>query len=181
METGPATHERYTRVAIALHWAIALAVIAQFAWGWWMTTIPKQPPGMRADAFNFHKSVGLTILALMLIRLAWRIAHRPPPFPPMPAWQAWTARFTHGTLYAALIAQPLAGYLGSAFSGYPVKYFGLALPQWAHKSDSAKELMSVLHLGISWVIAAAVLLHIAGALKHTIADRGRLLARMGLG
>ena len=181
MQSAPATQERYTRVAIVLHWVIALAVMAQFAWGWWMTTIPKQPAGLRADAFNFHKSMGLTILALMIVRLAWRLAHRPPPFAPMPAWQRWTARFTHWGLYAALIAQPLVGYLGSVFSGYPVRYFGIALPQWAHKNDSAKELMSVLHLGISWVIAAAVLLHVAGALKHTMTYRGRLLARMGLG
>lgn len=181
MESAPATQERYTAVAIVLHWAIALAVIAQFAWGWWMTTIPKQPPGLRADAFNFHKSLGLTILVLMVVRLAWRLTHRPPPLPPMPSWQRWTARFTHWGLYAALIAQASVGYLGSAFSGYPVRYFGIALPQWAHKSDSAKELMSVLHLGTSWVIAAAVLLHVAGALKHTMTDRGRLLARMGLG
>ena len=60
--------DRYTWTAIALHWLIAIVVIVQFKWGWWMQDIPKQPPGGRADAFNLHKSVGLTILALMIVR-----------------------------------------------------------------------------------------------------------------
>ena len=181
MQTGPATQARYTRVAIALHWTIALLVIVEFAWGWVMQGIAKNPPGLRAEAFNLHKSIGLTILALMLVRLAWRLAHRPPPFVPMPRWQAVTAHFTHGVLYAALLAQPVIGYLGSAFSGRPVKFFGAALPRWAAAHDGAKELMSTLHLATSWIIAAAVLLHIAGAMKHALVDNDGLLARMGLG
>ncbi len=172
----PATGVRYTVVAIVLHWAIAALVIGQFALGWWMQSIPKQPPGLRADAFNVHKSIGLTILVLMLARLAWRIANRPPPLPPMPSWQAMLARFTHGLLYAALIGQALVGYLGSAFSGYPVKYFGRSLPQWAARNDALKEWLSVAHLALGWVIAAALLMHVAGALAYAFIDRDRLLA-----
>ena len=181
MTLRPAAGERYTLVAIVLHWAIALLVIGQFALGMWMQSIPKQPPGLRADAFNVHKSIGLTILALMLARLAWRIAHRPPPLPPMPSWQAALARFNHGLLYAALIGQALVGYLGSAFSGYPVKYFGWTLPQWAARNDALKEWLSGAHVALAWVIAVAVLIHLAGALKHAFIDRDRLLARMGIG
>jgi cytochrome b561 len=156
-------------------------VIAQFTWGWWMQTIPKQPPGLRADAFNFHKSVGLTILALMTLRLAWRLLHRAPPLPPMPRWQAALARATHGGLYAALLVQPLAGYLGSVFSGYPVKYFGMTLPAWGARHDALKDLLSGVHLTVSWIIATLVLLHVAGAAKHALVDRDGLLRRMGLG
>ena len=130
--------ERYTRVAIALHWLIAVAVIGQFAWGWWMQDIPKQPVGPRVDAFNFHKSVGMTIFALMVIRLLWRIGHRPPPLPPMAAWQATAARANHVVLYAALLIQPLAGYLGSEWSGYPVKFFGIVLPRVGGKERGAE-------------------------------------------
>jgi cytochrome b561 len=175
------TSERYTRTAIVLHWLIALLVIAQFAWGWWMQGIPKQPPGVRAEAFNLHKSVGLTILALMVVRILWRLGHRPPRLPPMPPWQVWAARVTHGVLYAMLVIHPLAGYLGSEFSGYPVKYFGMTLPSWAGKNVALKDLLSVVHLATSWVIAAAVALHLAGALKHAVLDRDGLLARMGIG
>ena len=174
-------NSRYTRVAMALHWLIALLVIGQFAWGWWMQEIPKQPVGPRVDAFNLHKSVGMTIFALMVIRLLWRIGHRPPSLPAMPDWQAAVARSTHFVLYAALLIQPVLGYLGSEWSGYPVKFFGVTLPAWAGKNAVLKEAMSAAHLATSWVIAAAVALHVAGALKHALIDRDGLLARMGLG
>ena len=129
---------RYTRTAIALHWLIAALVILQFAWGWWMQEIPKQPVGPRVDAFNLHKSVGMTILALMVVRILWRIGHRPPPLPPMRSWQAQAARLTHIALYALLVVHPLSGYLGSEFSGFPVKYFGMTLPSWAGKNVALK-------------------------------------------
>ncbi len=172
---------RYTRTAIALHWLIAILVVAQFAWGWWMLSIPKQPVGTRADAFNLHKSIGLTILALMIVRLAWRIWHPAPVLPAMPPWQARIARITHVALYAVLLIQPLAGYLGSVWSGYPVKYFGMTLPAWGAHHEVLKEFLSTIHLGTSYAIATLVLLHLAGAAKHALVDRDGLVARMGLG
>jgi len=175
------TADRYTRTAIALHWLIAILVIAQFAWGWWMQGIPKQPMGPRVDAFNLHKSIGMTILALMIVRILWRVAHPPPPLPVMPEWQAIAARGNHLLLYAALLIQPLAGYLGSEFSGFPVKFFGLTLPSWAGKNAAMKDLMSTVHLTTSWVIAATVVVHVGAALKHAVVDRDTLLTRMGIG
>jgi cytochrome b561 len=171
--------DRYTRTAIALHWLIAAAVFVQVNWGWFMQAIPKQPPGLRADAFNVHKSIGLTILALMMVRLLWRWLHPAPPLPPMPPWQARLARITHVTIYAALFVMPLAGYLGSVFSGYPVKYFGVTLPAWGYRSEAIKSFMSGVHFAASFVLVAAVLLHIAGALKHWL-DGDGFVARMGL-
>jgi cytochrome b561 len=174
-------NNRYTRTAIALHWLIAVLVILQFAWGWWMQEIPKQPVGPRVDAFNLHKSVGITILALMVLRILWRIGHRPPPLPPMPPWQAQAARITHVALYALLVIQPLSGYLGSEFSGYPVKYYGMTLPSWAGTDAVLKEALSGVHLVTSWTIVVVVGLHVAGALKHALVDRDGLLSRMGIG
>jgi cytochrome b561 len=173
--------DRYTRTAIALHWLIAILVIVQFAWGWWMQGIPKQPVGPRVDAFNLHKSIGMTIFALMIVRILWRVGHAPPPLRGLPTWQASVARATHVLLYAALVIQPLAGYLGSEFSGFPVKFFGLTLPSWAGKNGAIKDLMSAVHLATSWVIAATVVLHVGAALKHALIDRDDLLARMGIG
>jgi cytochrome b561 len=173
---------RYSRVAIALHWLVAALVLGQFALGWLMQSIAKDPPGQRAAAFNFHKSIGLTLLALMLVRLAWRATHRPPPLPAtMPRWQSRLAHGTHWLLYATLLALPLAGYLGSEFSGYPVKYFGIALPQWLGKNPHAKDLMSLAHLTLTWVLAGAVVLHLAGVVKHGLVDDDGLLSRMGIG
>jgi cytochrome b561 len=160
---------------------IAILVIGQFAWGWWMQEIPKQPAGPRVDAFNLHKSIGMMILLLMALRLIWRAAHPPPPLPRMPSWQAATARGTHVLLYVALLAQPLIGYLGSEVSGYPVRFFGMTLPGWAGKHVALKEILSTVHLANGWLIATLVLAHVAGALKHALVDRDGLLARMGIG
>ncbi len=171
--------ERYTRTSVLLHWLIAAMVGVQFFWGWWMQSIAKQPVGPRVDAFNLHKSVGLTILALMLVRLAWRALHPPPALPPMPHWQQIAARANHALLYAVLIGLPLAGYLGSAFSGYPVRYFGMTLPAWAAKHEQLKELMSVAHLVLGWMLAFAVALHVAAVVKHAYESGPQLIARMG--
>jgi len=87
--------------------------------------------GLRAGWFNLHKSAGLTIAAVGLVRLAWRFTHRVavPGF--LPRWQQRAAQANHALLYVLMLLVPLTGYLGSAFSGYPVRYFGLALPAWA--------------------------------------------------
>ena len=169
----------YTTTAVVLHWLIAALVLGQFAWGWLMQEIPKSPPGLRADAFNLHKSIGLCLLPLVLFRLGWRLAHRPPPLPEMPAWQTALAKVTHAALYAALIVMPLAGYLGSAWSGYPVRWFGITLPAWAGSDPLLKEAMRTTHAVTSWVLLALVALHLAGALHHALRGDG-VAARMTL-
>ena len=170
--------ERYTRTAIVLHWLIAALVLFEIGWGWWMQDIPKQPPGVRADAFNLHKSIGLTLLLLMLVRVGWRFAHPPPPLPPMPAWNAWFAHANHGVMYVVLFALTIGGYLGSAWSGYPVKIFGVALPSWSKEQPALKELASIVHLVASWVLVVALTLHVLGTAKHAWIDRNGLLQRM---
>ena len=175
------TPARYTRTAMALHWLIAILVIGQFVWGWYMQTIPKQPVGLRVDAFNLHKSIGMTIFLLMVLRLAWRATHAPPPLLAMPRWQARAADASHILLYVVLIAQPVIGYLGSEYSGYPVKYFGMTLPGWAGKDVALKDFLSGAHLVNSWLLAGLVALHVVAAIKHALVDRDGLLARMGVG
>ena len=171
--------ERYTRTAVVLHWLIAALLLAECAHGWWMQEIPKQPVGFRADAFNQHKSVGLVLLALALIRLGWRLLHRPPRLPALPRWQAFLARSNHVLLYAMMFVLPLSGYLGSVFSGYPIKWFGLPLPAWGWNEPAIKELMSTVHLAASWVLLASTGLHVAGTIKHSLAG-DRVMARMSV-
>ena len=122
---------RYDRVAVALHWLIALLISFQVALGWWMQTIPKSPPGIRAGWFNFHKSIGITLALLVLFRIGWRLLHAPPQLPTCVAhWQRIAASWNHRALYACMLILPLSGYLGSSFTRYPVRYFGIALPRW---------------------------------------------------
>ena len=177
---GTAGCARYTATAVVLHWVIAALLIAEFAHGWWMQGIPKEPPGIRADAFNMHKSFGLVLLALALLRLGWRLAHRPPPFPPMPRWQAIAARANHVLLYAMMLAMPLSGYFGSVFSGYPIKWFGMALPAWSGGDPVLKESMSAVHLATSWILLVSLCLHVTGTVKHALAGDA-VMARMGIG
>jgi cytochrome b561 len=180
MSPSDPTPGRYTNTAIALHWLIAGLMVAEYAWGWWMQEIAKQPVGPRADAYNLHKSVGLVLLALTLVRLGWRLAHRPAPLVGLPAWQHWLAKATHATLYVTLLVIPLSGYIGSVFSGYPVKWFGITLPAWGWNDPAIKDAMSVVHSVACWVLVGATLLHVAGALRHALAGDGQLV-RMGLG
>src|SRR5579862_8974604 len=124
--SGARSHDaapRYTLTAALLHWTVAVVLIGLICWGWWMQSIPRQPLGPRVDAFNLHKSFGLLVLALVAVRVTWRAAHPPPSRPGEPAWQTRAAAFVHGALYVCLFIQPLSGYLGSAFSGFPVKWF----------------------------------------------------------
>ena len=169
--------DRYTRTAVLFHWVIAALLLVEVAQGWWMQEIPKQPPGLRADQFNLHKSFGLVLLALVLARLGWRLLHPPPAMPRVARWQLRAAKTNHTILYLAMLALPLSGYLGSVFSGYPIKWFGVTLPAWGSANPGVKELMSTVHWTVSWILVASTMLHIAGAFKHEMAGE-HVLARM---
>ena len=92
MMNSPDAGARYTKMALTLHWLIAALVVAQLTLGWWMIDIPKQPVGVRAFWFNLHKSIGMTIALLVLVRIAWRLRHPAPPLPLyVPAWQRRSA------------------------------------------------------------------------------------------
>lgn len=170
---------RYTRVAVTLHWLIAALVVTQLVLGWLMIEIPKQPVGVRAYWFNLHKSIGITIALLVLVRIAWRLRHPAPPLPAsVPAWQRRAAAASHALLYACLLGMPLVGFLGSTFSGYPIKYFGILLPQWGFKSPSLKDFFSAVHLGFAWIFMTSIALHTGAALKHLLINRDGVFWRM---
>ena len=171
---------RYTRTAVLLHWLIAALLLIEVAQGWWMQEIPKQPPGLRADQFNLHKSFGLVLMALVLARLGWRFLYPPPALQGVARWQWRLAKTNHTILYLAMLALPLSGYLGSVFSGYPIKWFGVTLPAWGSANPAIKDLMSIVHWTASWILVASTLLHIAGAFKHEMAGQ-HVLARMAWG
>ncbi len=169
---------RYPIAVIVMHWAIAVAVVGLVVMGWWMQTIPKQPVGPRADAYNLHKSIGLAALLLMAVRLAWRASHRPPELPSLPLWQARAAVAVHLLLYALMFIAALSGYLGSATSGYPVKLFGWVLPSWAAAHDAVKDACSLVHLASNWLLVAAIGAHVAATIYHQWVLRDGLFWRM---
>jgi cytochrome b561 len=164
---------RYANVAIALHWVVALLVIGQLFFGWYLTDVPRGGAG-RGTLVNLHKSIGLTIWLLVWVRLGWRWGHRPPPPAPFLAqWQRSAAAATHWALYACLFVMPLAGYLGSNFSKHGILLYGtVRLPPWGPDDKGVYEFFRNIHNGAAWVLAALVSIHIAAALYHAVVRDG---------
>ena len=171
---------RYGGVAILLHWLLALMIVGAFGVGLYMADLPVSPS--RLKLYNYHKWAGITILALSALRLLWRLTHRPPADPPMPAWQARAAHTTHGLLYALFFIVPLVGWAYSSAAGFPIVWFGvLPLPDFVPVDKALAEAIKPWHQRSAMLLAALVLLHVAGALKHHWIDRDGLLRRMGVG
>ena len=168
---------RYSRVAVGLHWVLALALTGSFGAGLFMTGLDTSPLKLRL--YNWHKWAGITILALSVVRLAWRLSHPPPADVPMPAWQRRTAHFTHWLLYGLFFAVPLAGWAYSSAAGFPVVLFGvLPLPDFVAANKALAEAIKPWHGNLAFALAGLVLLHAAAAIKHHVVDRDGLLGRM---
>lgn len=169
--------QRYGTVAQILHWLVVALVTAQVV----LAAIADElPRGVEKLAvMSRHKSVGITLLALVMIRIVWRLLDRPPPLPPMPRWQRIAAHASHRGMYALLIAMPLTGWMMSSSANRPVSWFGLVqIPDLVAPSESVNHLMHELHEGMAVVLLALVALHVAAALKHQFWDRDGLLWRM---
>ena len=168
---------RYTAPAIGLHWLLALMIVGSIALGVYMHELPFSP--FRLKLYNWHKWAGITILVLSFVRLAWRITHRPPPEPAMPAWQAKAAHATHHLLYALFFIVPLVGWAYSSAAGFPIVWFGvLPLPDFVPVDKALAEALKPWHERSAMLLAALVVLHVAGALKHQFIDRDGLTDRM---
>ena len=119
------------------------------------------------DYYNWHKSAGLLIGLLVLVRIGWRLTHRPPPALPMPRWQWLASRVAHAGLYVAMLVVPLSGYIASNFSKWGVKLFNrLELPPWGIESQAIYGVFNAIHGVGAWVLVALVAVHVAAALWH---------------
>ena len=174
---SPTRNARYTGVAMAFHWLLAAAIVGSFCVGLYMTSLPFSPA--RLKLYNWHKWAGVTILALSAARLLWRLTHRPPADLPMPRWQAAAAHGAHLALYALFFAVPLLGWAYSSAAGFPIVLFGvLPLPDFVAPNRELSVLIKPFHAWAAYALAAVVVLHVAGALKHHFIDRDGLLRRM---
>jgi cytochrome b561 len=169
--------DRYDPIAMALHWLLALAIVVTFSVGWYMQDLPLSPTKLKL--FNWHKWAGVTILTLSALRLLWRLTHRPPPDVPMPALQRRAAHAAHAALYVLFFAVPLSGWAYSSAAGFPIVLYGvLPLPDFVPVNRALSEAIKPLHGVLAWSLAAVVVLHVAGALKHVLIDHDGLLQRM---
>ena len=185
--------QKYTRVAVLLHWTIALLMLANVALG---LTVAWLPDGALSDtAIRFvidtHKSIGITVLGLAILRVLWRLTHRPPPLPAeFSGWERAAAHAAHVALYVLIFAMPLSGWLHDsawvAAASHPMYLYGLV--QWprigfimnldAATKEQLHSQFGALHTACSYALYGVLALHIAGALKHQWIDRHSVLRRM---
>ena len=173
--------QRYDRTAVALHWLLAVALATSFSVGLVMTELQNSP--FKLKLFNWHKWAGVSILALSLLRIAWRSGHRPPSdLPSMPQWQRHAAHLVQQLMYALFLAVPLAGWAYSSAAGFPVVLFGIwPLPDFVTADRALADSLKPLHGALAYALAGLVLLHVAAAIKHHFLDRDGLLVRMAWG
>lgn len=170
---------RYTKIAVLLHWLIALMIISAFALGVTMVDIPGITP-TKLKYFSWHKWLGVTVLALASARLLWRLTHAAPAYPDsMPDWQKRIAHGLHGLLYVLMFAIPVTGYFYSLAAGVPVVYFGvLPLPVLMDASEVWKPILKQVHYALNITLLATFAVHAAAALKHLFVDRDGMFRRM---
>jgi cytochrome b561 len=171
--------QRYTNGAIILHWLIAVLIIAMIGLGLYMVDIPKGTPN-RAVYFNLHKSIGLVIALLVVVRLLWRARHTPPLLPDvMSKFMLVLAKLSHALLYTCMIVMPVSGFAASQFNKYGVTVFGLfKIPPMATESKEIYELLQVVHEVTAKIFIVLIAIHLLAALKHLLVDKDGVFQRM---
>lgn len=167
----------YGTTAKALHWLIVALLIAQYAIGWLMPDIHRdQLPG---EPMMFHISVGFTILIVILVRFAWKIAHPVAPAPGLPRWQITAATAMHWALYVVVFVTTLTGWIFASMRGWTIYLYGLVpLPQIVEQGSSFGRTIGRNHELLTWILLVLVAGHVAMALWHYFIARDRVLQRM---
>jgi cytochrome b561 len=167
----------YTPLAVLLHWTLAVLIAGMTALGWYMLSIEDDPGS--AWYFNLHKSIGLIVAGLVLLRLVWRLGHRPAPLPSsLPSWQVTASTAIHRLLYAAMIAMPVLGLIGSLLSKKGLVFFGLLLPRVFAANHDLAEIFFDAHSVAAWVLVGLVAVHALAGLKHLVIDKDGVFQRM---
>jgi cytochrome b561 len=179
---------RYTRIAIWLHWLVAALIFANMALA---LSVDAWPDDWVRPVIDMHKSIGITVLGLVVLRILWRLGHPPPPLPmAYRPWERVVSHAAHGLLYVLIVAMPLTGWMhDSAYkdgAAHPIRLFGLVpFPRIGAIENLEPALKEhwhsqffVAHEACAWALLALVALHVAGALKHELFDREREIARM---
>jgi cytochrome b561 len=172
------TSVHYSALAQLLHWVIAALIVTQFVLARMAADLPLG--ARKLGLLARHKSVGMTILLLVILRLLWRLKNAPPALPPgMSRIEQLAARWTHLAFYVLLFAMPLTGWMMSSAKNYSVSWFGLfTWPNLIGKNEAAFDLLKTTHETLSDVLFAIAVLHILAALKHHFWNRDEVLVRM---
>ncbi|MGH8134700.1 MAG: cytochrome b [Steroidobacteraceae bacterium] len=172
------TTDRWGAVTQLLHWLIVLLIVVQVT----LATIAGELPlgEKKLTVFAYHKSVGISIFGLAILRLVWRWLNPTPLLPgTLKPYEQALARFTHAALYVLLFVMPLSGWTMSSARGFPVSWFGFfQLPDLVPKSKPLYHGLVVTHATLACALGVVVALHIAGALKHHLVLKDDVLRRM---
>lgn len=167
----------YTPLAVALHWALAVLIIGMTGLGWYMMSIEDDPG---SDwFFNLHKSIGIVIVGLVVLRLVWRLLNRPAPLPAsMASWEVMASKIGHGLLYAAMVAMPFFGLIGSMLSKRDLLFFGIPLPRVFQDNHDLAETFFDAHSVTAWIFVGLIALHALAGLKHLVVNKDGVFQRM---
>lgn len=176
--TAPGPAARYRAPAIVLHWLVAVLIFGLFPLGLYMSDLALSP--RKLELYAWHKWFGITVLLLVVLRLLWRLGHRPPPLPDsLPRWQAHAAEALHKLLYLLILAIPLSGWALSSAAGVQVVWWGvLPLPNLLAPDHALARQLAEVHEWLNFTMAALVAAHVGAALKHQFIDRDGVLLRM---
>lgn len=173
---GTVESPRYDRVSALFHWITAALVISAMAIALLAESAGRD---VGLQLIFLHKSLGLTIFAVVVLRILWRLGHRAPPPPPMPPLQHLASRVVHIGFYVLLIALPVSGYLLSTKSIFPLEWFGIELPK-APVSEATSEAADFAHGWLGWIAIWTVAIHVLAALYHQFVQKDGLISRMSL-
>jgi cytochrome b561 len=167
----------YGTPAKVFHWLVVALLLVQYPIGWLMPDIHK---GTKPGApMTFHVSLGLVILLLIVVRLAWRLTHPVAPESSLSGWQRLSAEAVHWALYALVLATTLTGWLFASYRGWSLSFFYLApLPMLASENAAAVHAIDGWHQAMEWTLLALVVIHVASALAHVFVYRDRIMQRM---
>jgi cytochrome b561 len=170
-------HRQWGSVAKFFHWIVALGILGNGVWGLLMTGM--SPSMSKINIYALHKSIGLTVLALFVLRVAWRLFDRAPPDEPAPRWQRLAAHVTHVLLYGFILALPLSGWLYNSLHGYPLQWFKLFnLPALTNKNEQLAHTAHAIHEYLFYLLLLVLIGHVGAALKHHLFDQDNVLRRM---
>jgi cytochrome b561 len=163
----------YSRTAIVLHWLLAILILGQIAFGWYLQDVPRGTPA-RTIVVNLHKSTGMILGLLILFRSYWRLTHRAPELPgSRPSWERAAAHLSHWALYACMLIMPLSGYIASNFSKYGVNFFNVVkLPPWGVPNEAVYNALNTTHVVTSYIFVALIAIHVLAALRHLMLRDG---------
>lgn len=168
----------YGATAKWLHWLIVVLLVAQFVVAWTMPHMRRNTqPG---TLINLHFSIGMVILLVAMVRLAWRLVRgEPEPAADLPSWQVQTARIVHWALYALLFVVPILGLINASWRGFPVIMFGLEFPRLIEPRAAGWAWTGDVHgLLANYMMLALVGLHVTAGLYHYLIRRDGVLQRM---